>query len=422
VKKRTVATLVLAPLGAVLAVGIFRMIQHDWAVAPAPPKEEPTRVERPDRPEPETRPAGPSAGSIALRMRQLYEQGAGQVPPGKELAEFTQLAATLELRHLLTLLDEIDKDESPAPARLEFLLALDARWAALEPLQAWEKVRDHGFEAKETADRTAAVRRMAAILEVWSRADAPMALAAYLEAERGAEALRGLPDWWPALHTVLANAAKALGDQFPKRLRGMVSQRDHALALGQWAADRFLAGADPGAITAVLDEESLEALQATGGDEERLRTFRALAAQGLTRTWFERDPETSMAWLADRQGAPAVLDFLAAYPDPAEPAGFAERRDRVRQFLLARPEDGRDQWIASWLDKTRGSDLAMVAALASDDLRFRALKHAAWPEVEEKDPDFVPWACDPAEVRRVMDEIQLDEARRTEIEEILSVR
>jgi hypothetical protein len=316
----------------------------------------------------------------------------------------------------------MEKEETPAAAREEFLLPLYARWAALEPLRAWEKVRDEGYAAKQASDRGWAVRRMAAILEVWSRTDATMALAAYLEVERGAEALRPVPEWWPTMHAVFASAAKSLGEKFPERLRGMASQRDHALVLGRWAAARFLAGDDPAALGKRLDQEAVEALQGTGNDETRLQAFRADADRGLAQAWFERDQTASMTWLAQRHGAAGVVDFLAAYPDRLDPASYAERRDLVRQFLLSRPEEGRDQWINAWLEKTHGEDLGMVAGLASDELRFVSLKKAAWPKVTEQDPEFEPWACDPAEVRRVMDEIELDEARRAEIEEILSVR
>lgn len=420
-RKRTVAFLVLAPVGVLLGVGLFRMIQHDWAVREPVAKEEPTRSQRPAQAD--DRPHGPSGSAVSDEMRRLYNKGSRRVPPGEELEEFTKLAGTLESRHVSGLIEELEKSVPAAAARDEFLLPLYARWAELEPLRAWEQVRREGYEAKEGAERAWAVRRMAAILEVWSARDAALALAAYLEVERGAEALRLAPEWWPAMHAVFANAAKSLGDKTPESLRGMVSHRDHAIALGHWASSRFLAGGDPADLAKRIDDEAVAAMQRTGADEERLQAFRAEADQRMAGAWFERDPEAAMAWLDQRHGAAGVMAFLAGYADRLEPATFAEREDRVRQFLLSRPGETRDGWIGAWLEKTHGADLGLVADLASEELRFESLRKAAWPKVAaEEGQQFEPWACDPAEVRRVMDEVQLDEARRAEIEEILSVR
>ncbi len=251
------------------------------------------------------------------------------------------------------------------------------------------------------------------MLATWSRADAPAALTAFLEVERGAKGLREDWEWLPGCDEFFTAAAEAAGAEFPARLRGLGSPAMHAGALNIWGTLQVHAGANPLGVAEVLGAESIAAVS----DEEGRAEFQRVAETGLFTAWLQRDADAAMEWFASGNDVSATVLMLEKI---ARAGGNGSQV--AGRFLLSRPPEVRDDWILAYLHQTGGLNLELLPHLSNPELRWKCLRQAAWPKVAEEQEGFVPWACDPTAVREAMKLLDLDDAHRAEIEQLLSVR
>jgi len=413
VKKRWLALVVLVPLGGVVAVGIVRMVQHDFAVAPkTAAANETIRTIRSETREPHE--ADTAGRAAADQMLAIYRKTHGTPEQDEGVEQFTKLATSLELRYLAGVLEALESPHDPHEQTAPYLLPVYVRWTELDPPKAWDQVRREGSDAKKPEDRAWAVQRMEAMLAKWVHSDAGAALTAFLEAERGTESLRDEWEWRPDCEEFFTAAAEALGHEFPERLRGMLSHAVHANALNLWGTLQVRAGTDPLTVAGVLGAESIAAVT----DEDAQGEFQRQAESGMFTAWLQRDASGALEWLASGNDDGTTITIL----EKIDRMGGNEWQLVVDRFLASRPVEVRDNWILAFLHQTGGLNLELLPLLSAPELRWKCLKQAAWPKVAQQQEGFVPWACDPAAVRKAMGLLGLDNAHRAEIERILSVR
>lgn len=410
-KKRVLVLCLLIPIGGLAAVGLFRMIQHDWSLGPKPAAAEaarPARPHEPDvKPEPKAQPPGPLS-----EMRRIYHANRDPSPPDDVLDRFAELAAGLDQEKVLGLIAELDVPAERATAA-SYLIVLHIRWLALDPVKAWERACRDAAEAKNDEDRGRIVERMTPMLAAWSQTDAHLAWAAFVELVRTTESLHDMPQWYPELHELFSKAGEAFGEDFPAKLRGLASRSFQSQALADWAESQVHAGADPPALQARLQTEGAAIVP----DATQRAEFLQPAAERVFNAWLERDADAAIAWFAGNNedlATIALLEKVAAMGGTTAQA--------VGNFLLSRPPEARDAWVVAFLNQTSGAYLELLQLLSTPELRWKCLKQAAWPKVAEKQADFTPWACPPDAVRRAMDQLNLGPELRVEIEQILSVR
>ncbi len=142
------AILVLTPLGALVTFGIARMIQHDFTVGPKTGQGGGTHSSRTEVIR-ETRETDKGEGrAVADEMLAIYRKTRGTPEQAAGAEQFAKLAATVEFRYLIGIMDALEAPQEPREQAQPYLLSLYVRWIELEPAKAWERVRRDAGEAK----------------------------------------------------------------------------------------------------------------------------------------------------------------------------------------------------------------------------------------------------------------------------------